>query len=190
MPPPPPPPRRVINTDPLAQTFSLTKEAFIESIDIRVTTLPDEFLGIALTETSVGIPDSTRVLDVKEILRKDLTVNTWSNFKFTNPVYLNEGREYAFIVYTTDATAEVGVSELGQYDLLNKRWITNQSFNNGVLLSSSNANTWSPIQKEDLTFKINKAVFEPKVTYDLGTTSVTDKTDLMVLADLSYMQVL
>ena len=185
MPPPPPPPRRVVNTDPLAQTFTLTKEAFIESIDIRVTTLPDAFLGIALTETTVGIPDSTRVLDVKEILREDLTVNTWSNFKFTNPVYLNEGMEYAFIVYTTDATAEVGVSELGQYDLLNKRWITSQSFNNGVLLSSSNANTWSPIQKEDLTFKINKAVFKPEVTYDLGTTNVTDKTDLMILADLS-----
>ena len=183
-PPPPPPPRRVINVDPLAQTFSLTKEAFIESIDIRVTTLPDEFLGIALTETSVGIPDSTRVIDVKEILKADLTVNTWSNFKFTNPVYLNEGREYAFIVYTTDATAAVGVSELGQYDIINKRWITNQSFNNGVLLSSSNANTWSPIQKEDMTFKINKAVFGSDITYDLGTTTVTNKTDLMILADL------
>lgn len=183
-PPPPPPPRRRINTDPVAQTFTPTKDLFLSSVDIQVKVLPTEYIDVGISETTVGLPDKNRIIISKRLLRSELNTTTWSRFKFDEPVYLTANTEYAIIISTPDAISTVAVSELGQYDLNNKRWITNQSYNTGVLLNSSNMSTWTPIQKEDLTFILNQAIFKPDFSTIFTRTSVKGITDLMLLADV------
>ena len=183
-PPPPPPPRIWWNSDPVAQTFTPTKDLFIGSVDIQVKNLPSEYIEVGISETTVGLPDKNRIIISKRLRTEDLNTTSWSNFKFDEPVYLIENTEYAIIISTPDAISTVAVSELGQYDLNNKRWITNQSYNTGVLLNSSNMSTWTPIQKEDLTFRLNQAIFEAEHTTLFRRTTVEAVTDLMLLADV------
>ena len=183
-PPPPPPPRIWWNSDPVAQTFTPTKDFFLSSVDIQVTTLPTDYIEVGISETTVGLPDKNKIIASKRLARSELTTTSWSKFKFNEPIYLIENTEYAIIISTPDAISTVAVSELGQYDSNNKRWITNQSYNTGVLLNSSNMSTWTPIQKEDLTFRLNQAKFEAKHSTMFTRTTVKAITDLMLLADV------
>lgn len=169
--------------DPIAQTVTFDNDMFVKSIDLRFTVLPIDWITVYLCETSVGIPNKQKTLSSIRKFRSDITVNAWTNFEFAVPAYVSSGVEYAIIVETTDSVASVAVSELGKYDSLNGRWITSQSYNAGVLLNSSNSSTWTAIQKEDLTFRISRSNFQPTTTTVLGTVAVTNKTDLVLLAN-------
>lgn len=169
--------------DPIAQTMTFEEDMFVKSVDLRFTVLPNEWVTIYLCETSVGIPNKQKTLASLRKFRADISLNAWTNFEFATPVYVTAGTEYAIIVETTDAVASVAVSELGKYDTLNGRWITSQAYNAGVLLNSSNSSTWTALQKEDLTFRVSRSNFQTTTTKVLGTVAVTNKTDLVLLAD-------
>lgn len=170
--------------DPLGQTFVATRSFFLSSVDLIVKALPKDYLEVAICHTIAGVPDRSKILDIKRVNKADMTLNEWNKFKLDAPLYLEQGTEYAVLVITNDAIAEVAVSELGQYDNTNKKWVSSQAYQEGVLLNSSNLSTWSPLQKEDLTFKINRAKFENTLTKELKQVTVSDKTDLMLIADI------
>ena len=169
--------------DPLAQTFTADRPFFLSSIDIFVKTLPNDYIEVGICTTIAGVPDRNKIIILKRLNRSELTIGTWNKFKFDAPLYIEQGTEYAILVLTNDAVAEVAVSELGQYDSTSNKWISSQAYATGVLLNSSNLSTWSAIQKEDLTFALNRAVFQNSLTRELRQVNVTNKTDLMLIAD-------
>ena len=60
--------------------------------------------------------------------------------------------------------------------------MTSQPYQVGVLLSSSNASTWTAHQDRDLTFRLLAAQYtETERVIDLGTADLVDATDLMIL---------
>jgi hypothetical protein len=170
--------------DPLGQTFISNKPFFLTSAEVMVKALPNDYIEIGVCETTAGVPDRNKILTLKRLPKADITLNAWTKFSLDAPLYITEGTEYALLVITNDAVAEVSVSELGQFDEVNKRWVSSQAYADGVLLNSSNLSTWSPLQKEDLTFHINKGIFEDHKTFKFDQITVTDITDLMLLADI------
>lgn len=62
-------------------------------------------------------------------------------------------------VCNSTADTAIKVAELGKYDAVNSRWVTSQSYQVGILLSSSNASTWTLHQNLDLTFRLLAAKF-------------------------------
>jgi hypothetical protein len=91
--------------------------------------------------------------------------------------------EYAIVVLCNDADGAVAVAELGKYDGAAGRWVTNQPYNVGVLLSSSNASTWTPHQDRDMAFRLLAARYTQSVReIDLGSVTLSGATDLLVLS--------
>lgn len=180
--------RRLITTinrtyyDPVAQTFSLSEAAQISSVDLWFSAKGTSRINVQIREVSNGFPTQT-IVGESSLPPASISTTTHTRFAFDAPLSLMSSTEYAIVVLCDDAVASVWSAQLGQWDSVNGKWVTSQPYTVGVLLTSSNASTWTPVQDRDLTFRLNKAVFvEVNKNVTLGTVAVTDATDLLVLA--------
>lgn len=180
--------RRLVTTvtgiyyDPLAQTFSLTDNAQIASVDLWFDAVGASKVVVQIRETSNGVPNQT-IVGQAILLPANINTTTHTRFAFDAPVNLLANTEYAIVVLCDDATSAVWQAELGKWDNTNQKWVTSQPYQIGVMLSSSNASTWTPHQDRDLAFRINKAIFsQTNRTVSLGSVAVTAATDFIVLA--------
>ncbi|CAM3966916.1 hypothetical protein [Pseudoalteromonas byunsanensis] len=166
--------------DPLAQTFTLQQSRFIAAVELFFTAKGEESVQVQIREVVQGIPTQT-VLAQSRVQSSAISLTDATLFSFT-PVLLQSGQEYAIVVLTDGAAHEVAIAELGKYDQQHG-WVTSQPYQVGVLLSSSNASTWTPHQDKDLTFNLKAAKFtSTQRTVNLGDISVTQASDLMALA--------
>jgi hypothetical protein len=184
----PPPlisPRR---RDPLAQTFTLEADTVVAGIDIWFDAIGDRKNTVVaqIQETTVGFPNGTVV--ATSVLDMEPVLDTGSTRVEFDPTLLRGGREYAVVFLTDDADHALRVAELGKYDAETQTWVTAQPFRIGVLLSSSNASTWTAHQDRDLKFRLLACAFtETSRTVDLGEITVSDATDFIALAGVERM---
>jgi len=174
------PPRQPV--DPLAQTFMVDRPRHITGADLWFAARGTTDAIVQLREAEAGFPTQRvvaerRVTPAQMLLGGQATRVTWP------PVLLTPEREYALVALSDDATTALSVAELGAWDATAQRWVTSQPYQVGVLLSSSNASTWTPHQDRDLTFSLLAADYtETERTIDLGSAQVTDATELLVQA--------
>jgi hypothetical protein len=181
-----PPPQQRRNVDPLAQTFMLTENRHIASIDVKFCAVGDREKPVVCEIVTVenGIPTQD-VIAQTEIDMQSVIVNTWSKFAFELPQFIPAGVEHAFVFKTDDADHALSFAKRGGYDAARQEIVGAQPYTVGVMLTSSNARTWTPHQDEDLTMKVNAAVFDPTTkTVDLGTFAVTDMSDVICIANM------
>jgi hypothetical protein len=77
------------------------------------------------------------------------------------------------------------VAELGKFDSIHNTYITKQAYQVGVLLSSSNASTWTAHQDLDLAFRLLACRFtETEHIYNFGTIVANENTNLLTLANI------
>ncbi|CAH9055051.1 hypothetical protein PSECIP111951_01162 [Pseudoalteromonas holothuriae] len=166
--------------DPLAQTFTLQQSRFIAAVELYFTAKGAESVQVQIREVVQGIPTQT-VLAQSRMQSDDISLSDATLFEFT-PVFLQAGQEYAIVVLTDGADHEVAIAELGEFDQQHG-WVTSQPYQVGVLLSSSNASTWTPHQNKDLTFKLKAAKFTQNTqSVELGSVAAHSVSDLMALA--------
>lgn len=185
-PPPPPPPVPTRRRDPLAQTFftpqvkdkvdNLAKTnygIYVSSVDLFFSEKPiladlQMPVTVQIVEVSNGIPTQT-VLAEKSVQCRDVKLSTTpdptnedtiTNFKFDDPVYLEADTEYALVVKSDSPDYNVYIAELGGNIIgaSPPRRVSIQPYI-GSLFKSQNASTWTPIQNQDLMFRIKKCVF-------------------------------
>lgn len=170
--------------DPLAQTFTLSESRHIGGIDLWFSNRGAKRVVVQIRDTSLGMPTQT-VLAEGSIMPASINVNGTSTRITWQPVWLEAAHEYAIVLLTDDGDAAVRVAELGKYDATHARWVTSQPYQVGVLLSSSNASTWTPHQNRDLTFRLLGARFtENTRTVDLGSVTATSVSDFIALANV------
>jgi len=168
--------------DPLAQTFILDTARQIGGVDLFVVAMGNSDLIVQIRETIAGVP-SQKIVGETRLKPAQVTVGDWNRFEFASPITLPNNVEHAIVVLSNDAVTEVGISELGKWDLVMGRWVTSQPYNVGVLLSSANASTWTAHQDRKLTFRLLAARYtQTSRVIDLGTIPAQDATDLIVLA--------
>ena len=170
--------------DPLAQTFTLPADCSIAAVDLWFTardTKPN--VMVQIRETSGGVP-TRRVLAETRIDPASILVNgNPTRIPFDSPVHLSRDTEYAIVVLCDDAITSLSIAELGKYDSTSKIFVTSQPYQIGVLLSSSNASTWTPHQDKDLTFRLLRARYTAtEQTVSLGTIQIQDASDLILLS--------
>ena len=180
--------RRTVNTvtqtfyDPLAQTFTLAESVQIASVDLWFETIGTSPIVLQIRETANGVPTSA-ILAETRIQPSSANTTAHTRFNFPAPVALSANTEYALVALCDDAVSGLRMAELGKWDSANSQWVTSQPYQIGVLLSSSNASTWTAHQDRDLTFRLHRAVYsEVSKTVALGTVAVADATDLILLA--------
>ena len=179
--------RRLVTTetlnfyDPLAQTFTLTESQQIAAVDLWFAAVGPKQVLVQIRETSNGVPTQTTLASVR-VQPADINTVSHTRVIFPVPVNLLANAEYAIVALCDDAVAELRIAELGKFDSTNQRWVTSQPYQVGVLLSSSNASSWTPHQDRDLTFRLHKAIFtESTKNVALGNVAVVAATDLMLL---------
>lgn len=182
--------------DPLAQTFLVDDDMQIGAVDVKFCQAGDTATPVVvqIRETEVGLPNS-EVLAEAVVDMRGVTIgqDAWTTVAFPLPVTVRGGQEYAVVLLTDDADHSVGFARLGQYArrAMNEQidfegFITAQAFQQGVLLESSNASTWSPRQKDDLTFRLKRCRFTDTTRrVALGNINAENITDLAVLASVA-----
>lgn len=169
--------------DPLAQTFVVDEDMQLSGADLWFTAKGPGDVRVQLREVSGGVP--TRATLAEAVLPAADIVTTGGGHTrvlFPAPVALTASTEYALVILCDDAETSVSVAELGKYDALAQQWVASQPYQVGVLLSSSNASTWTAHQDRDLAFRLLRATYSGKKSLDLGTVAVTGATDFMLMA--------
>ncbi|MDK2594647.1 hypothetical protein [Pseudoalteromonas obscura] len=171
-----------VRFDPLAQTFTLPQSRFIAGVELWFKKVgADKPVRVQIRETEVGIPNQT-VLAEASLERSMFQVNGAPTLFEFDPVSLNAGQEYAIVVLTDDPDHEVAIAELGKFDS-DSGWVTSQPYQVGVLLSSSNASTWTPHQNRDLTFRLKAARFtQTEQSVPLGQITLDEHSDILAMA--------
>ena len=168
--------------DPLAQTFSLTDENQIGGVELVVTAKGATPISVQIRETQTGFPTQS-ILAEASLDPSAITVGAWNRWVFKTPVRVLANVEYAIVVLCNDPDGAVATAELGKWDSTNSRWVTQQPYMVGVLLSSSNASTWTAHQDRDLTFRLlARRYTQTEKVVDLGTIPVTAATDIVVMS--------
>ena len=167
---------------PLAQTFTLAQTRQLTGVDLWFTAKGSSDVIVQLRETDNGFP-SPRVLSEVRIKPAAIATGGAPTRVQWPPVLIEAERECAVVVLCDDATTALLVAELGAFDEAAQRWVTAQPYQVGVLLSSSNASTWSAHQDRDMAFALLAAQYtQAERSIDLGTVTLDDATDIMVQA--------
>lgn len=170
--------------DPLAQTFTLGKASQCCGADLYFTARGTSRVSVQLRTAELGVP-TPNVLLQAQLDPADIHTDGSATRLTWPPLQLQAEREYALVVLCDDATTAAAVATLGAWDPHTSKWVTGQPYQVGVLLSSSNASTWTAHQDQDLAFHLLGPVYtEPERVLDLGSAEVTDATDLMLLAHI------
>ena len=169
--------------DPLAQTFTLSENTQVSGLDLWFETIPTSWTSVQIRSTANGFPTQTILAEAALTAGQFAAVGSATRISFPAPVALLAGSEYAIVVLCNDDVGAMSVAELGKFDSNAQRWITSQAYNVGVLLSSSNAVTWTAHQDRDMAFRILRADFtQSSRTVNLGNVAVTNATDLLLLS--------
>ena len=152
--------------DPLAESFLIESDggAFITSIDVYFKTKSDSMpVSVEIRNMVNGYPGQ-QVYPFSVVTKNPADVNTSTDgatattFTFESPVYLEDGKEYCFVVYTNSTDYECFISRMGETDLITGQTISGQPYA-GSLFLSQNASTWTAEQTDDLKFTIRAAKF-------------------------------
>ena len=171
--------------DPLAQTFMLDKDTQLAGVDLWFTGKGTHGVRVQIRDVASGYP--TRTVLAEAVVPEESIVVTGGGHTrvlFDAPAPLTGATEYAVVVLCDDADTALAIAELGKFDSNQQQWVTSQPYTVGVLLSSSNALTWTAHQTSDLAFRLLAADYSSSEERDvaLGAATVNAATDLALLA--------
>lgn len=154
--------------DPVAQSFELDEDQFIDGIDLYFSHKsldPDSKVWISIREMVNGYPTG-QVLYYKELAFSDIvTPTTGSQFPpthidFDYPIYCEAKKQYAFTVGCNRDGYRIYYAKMGNRDLITNTPVIYQPHPSGVMFTSSNNETWTPIQDSDITYSLYRADYK------------------------------
>jgi hypothetical protein len=166
--------RRVIWTDPLAQTFLISPVQFPRGIFLSKVRVcfksKDDTIPVTLQVrpavngypsssviypfgTVSLTPDKVKITDIPDL--DDPT--KYTEFIFDAPLYMQPG-EHSFVLLANSNKYEMFVAEIGKQDLVSGRQISEQPYG-GSLFLSQNGSTWTADQNSDMMFRLFRYQF-------------------------------
>lgn len=172
--------------DPLAQTFTLLTEGrHISGIGLWFEDVGIKPITVQIRETTTGIPNGIVLAEARITINDIAAAGLETRINFATPLYLEALTEFAVVILTDDNTHSLAIAEVGQYDKRAKSYVTEQGYTVGVLLSSSNASTWTPHNNADLAFRIYGAEFTATThSVTLKTVTAENASDTFIMADV------
>lgn len=153
-------------TDPLAESFQFDGDRLVAGINLYFSqkdtsaTSPDVIVQIRSLSDG-GLP-TQEVLGQSILHSSDINISADSSaptaFYFDNPVQLDAGKSYAFVITSNSPDYRVFYAKMGGTRLDNQTQLATNPFE-GVMFSSANAQSWTVHQDSDLKFDIMVATF-------------------------------
>ena len=152
--------------DPLAESFQFDGDRMVAGVNLyfsaKDTSATAPSVTVQIRSMSEGGLPTQEVLG-QSILTSD-RINVSANgsaptsFYFDNPVQLNSGKSYAFVVTSNSPAYRVFFAQMGSPRLDNNQTLVTNPYE-GVMFSSANAQSWTVHQDADLKFDIMTATF-------------------------------
>lgn len=174
----------IINTDPLAQSFSFSEDRFLTGVDLYFATKSNHPVMVQIRSMNNGYP-GTDIYGEQSIPYGNIVTSTngsaATTVTFDNPIRLVANTQYCIVILTdSDVTsvwkASLGMRQLGYNDNNDpnrQHFITTQPYQAGVLFTSSNNLTWTADNESDLKFGVRTAEFNVNVPKTIQYTAVT-----------------
>ncbi len=138
--------------DPLAQTFSFGDNRVVSAVGLyfahKDASIP---VRIQIRGVTSGLPNST-VFAEKILSPAEVNVDAETRVAFSDPFCASANTSYALVIMTDSTNYRVRMATLGQPG--QNGIITRQAYAAGVLLESSNAETWTPLNGSDLSMRV------------------------------------
>lgn len=183
----PPAPTGMWWVDPLSQSFRFDAPVTVSGIELYFTaksaTAP-LFVQLRLIEN--GFPSATGIytkMVSPSAITADATGATKTTILFDEYFAFPAGQPFTVTLLSTSNEYKVAVARLGQIGKNPIRYITSNPYANGLLFTSSNAQTWTPEQGMDLRFRLLGRSFTSPAVLEFTELSGVDFSDLMLLAD-------
>lgn len=173
---------RTISSDPLAQTFTVERDVMLAGVDLWFRVRGTTNAQVQIREVENGFPTSVVLAECLVKPASQVVSGTQTRCLFDYPLPLEAGVEYAIVILCNDAVTELAIAEMGKFDAAVQQWVTAQPYVVGVLLSSSNARTWTAHQESDLKFRLLAAKFTvTSSTISLGNVALPSGTTDILL---------
>lgn len=185
---------RPIRRDPVAQTFFVDSDEypaglFLHSVGLFFKSKDDSLpVSIELRPTVNGYPSSTDIIPLSivslpaSLVQTSTTGTVETRFYFQSPVYLAPG-EYALVARCNSTNYEIYTAILGDFLLTNSDIRVTEQPSTGSMFKSQNSSTWTPIQEEDIAFRLYKYYYN---TGESNTASIILKCNNNNLGDREY----
>jgi hypothetical protein len=185
--------------DPVAQTFIINKEVypegvFLSSVHLFFRKKPTTNVPVILSivGTSTGVPsgkplDYSKVVVYPENVKTSetpyyLNTNTLTEFKFSIPVYIRSDIFYALIIQSNSSDYVLWAADIEDLPLASSVLETStteltkisKSPYIGSFFESQNGHVYTPDQKKDLMFVINRCKFNTNAAPNIGFGVVKD----------------
>lgn len=168
------PPER---SDPVAQSFfthGISGGCFITSLDLYFQSKDDAIpVRVEIRKMENGFPSEFSNWNKDAYATRkpeDVHVSNTgfvpTRFVFNAPIYLEEDKDYCFVVMTNSNKYNIWTSRMGEKSIETGRTIFSQPYV-GSMFKSQNNYTWTPEQTEDVKFKLNRAKFDTTSSSDL-----------------------
>ena len=156
--------------EPIAQALTINtpkNEAgiFATSLDLyfkKKSLLPNHGVTVYLCEMENGYPNNKAILPFSRVHlnRSQVNVDTATTFTFEAPVFLQNGREYAFIVKpdANDPDYYVYAAKIGDADIISGTQVTSQPVT-GTAYYGATDSTWVALPTEYIKFSLKRAKF-------------------------------
>ena len=159
--------RETVWRDPLAESFLVESVggAFMTSVDLFFKTKDNNLpVSVEIRNMVNGYPGQI-ILPFSTVTKNPADVNvsadgsTATTFTFPSPVYLEDGKEMCFVVFSNSNEYECFHSRMGEPDVISGETISGQPYG-GSLFKSQNSSTWTAEQTDDLKFTLRQAKFD------------------------------
>ncbi len=172
-------------SDPLAQTFTPPEPRQVVGVDIRLCKIGSEANSLLVHQVTVETGFPTEEVYAEAFVSMIGAAVGWKSARYSLPVLTLDDRASAIVVKTDDAEHSLSIASLGAFDADRQSYVGQQPYTTGVLLSSSNAQTWTAHQNDDLAFRIIAAKFTSLTkVVPLGSFNIVNASDLQVRADV------
>jgi hypothetical protein len=161
--------------DPIAQSFVVEDPGGIvpSSIEIYFSSKDQNLpVTVQIRELINGTPGGTNTLVgtlEKTLLPSEVNISNngliATRFTFDNLTRLEGSKEYAIVVLSDSCDYNVWISRIGEEEISTinnpeiEKIIINKQPSLGSLFISQNSSTWTPVQTDDLKFKLNRCQF-------------------------------
>jgi hypothetical protein len=172
-----------IQDEPVAQTFTVTKDCFVTTVGIffkEKSSTTNCFLQIK--DTLNGYPGPNVLGELKfNAGTVNISDNASVETKLTLPlpVFLQGGKDYAIIVGGSNTETWMWCSKLGEKDITTGTLIDIQP-SQGSMFKSQNNKTWTAEQTEDLKYNLYIAKFKTKASTLVLKNKTLDSQDILV----------
>lgn len=159
-----------IKRDPVAQTFAFGVDTYITGIDLFFKSISNEDnaeVFFEIRDTLLGMPTDSLLYQTtltKALIKTSANGTVPTHIDFTEPIKLEANKFYAFVVGSGNVGFELWHCKMGNKDLVTNTIVESQP-HQGVMLLSSNKDTWTAVQECDVTFVLYRCKFEKEYEY-------------------------